>query len=43
MTEVFIGKNTIIDPSASLRGINGKAKKISIGDNCYIGANVQII
>ncbi|MFE3871874.1 acyltransferase [Flavobacterium sp. ZS1P70] len=41
--EFYIGKNTIIEPSAKIRGINGKAKKIVIGDNCYIGENVQII
>lgn len=41
--EIFIGKNTIIEPTAKIRGINGKAKKIVIGDNCYIGDNVQII
>jgi acetyltransferase-like isoleucine patch superfamily enzyme len=41
--EFYIGKNTIIEPSAKIRGINGKAKKIIIGDNCYIGENVQII
>ena len=41
--EVFIGKNTIIEPTAKIRGINGKAKRIVIGDNCYIGDNVQII
>ena len=41
--EVYIGKNTIIEPTAKIRGINGKAKKIIIGDNCYIGDNVQII
>lgn len=41
--ELFIGKNTIIEPTVRIRGINGKAKKISIGDNCYIGDNVQII
>lgn len=41
--EIFIGKNTIIEPSAKIRGINGKSKKIIIGDNCYIGENVQII
>jgi acetyltransferase-like isoleucine patch superfamily enzyme len=41
--EIFIGKNTIIEPSAKIRGVNGKAKKIVIGDNCYIGDNVQII
>lgn len=41
--EIYIGKNTIIEPSAKIRGINGKAKKIVLGDNCYIGENVQII
>jgi acetyltransferase-like isoleucine patch superfamily enzyme len=41
--EIFIGKNTIIDPTAKIRGVSGKAKKIFIGDNCYIGENVQII
>lgn len=41
--ELYVGKNTIIEPSAKIRGINGKAKKIIIGDNCYIGENVQII
>ncbi|MBA4277621.1 DapH/DapD/GlmU-related protein [Flavobacterium sp.] len=41
--EIYIGKNTIIEPSVKIRGINGKAKKIIIGDNCYIGENVQII
>ncbi|MEM0541962.1 hypothetical protein WFZ85_05010 [Flavobacterium sp. j3] len=41
--EIYIGKNTIIEPSAKIRGVNGKAKKINIGDNCYIGENVQIL
>lgn len=41
--EIYIGKNTIIEPSAVIRGINGKAPRIVIGDNCYIGTNVQII
>lgn len=41
--EIIIGKNTIIEPSAVIRGVNGKAKQIQIGDNCYIGADVQII
>lgn len=40
---LIIGKNTIIEPSVKIRGINGKSKKIVIGDNCYIGENVQII
>jgi acetyltransferase-like isoleucine patch superfamily enzyme len=38
-----IGKNTIIHPSAVIRGVSGEAKNIFIGDNCYIGENVQII
>lgn len=38
-----IGINTIIEPTAKIRGVNGKAKKIIIGDNVYIGHNVQII
>ena len=38
-----LGKNVIIHPSAILRGVNGKAKKMSIGDNSYIGQDVQII
>lgn len=40
---ISLGINTFIDPSAKIRGINGPAKKIVIGDNCFIGANVQII
>jgi len=40
---IEIGINTIIEPTASIRGINGKAKNIKIGDNVYIGHNVQII
>jgi acetyltransferase-like isoleucine patch superfamily enzyme len=40
---LIIGKNTFIEPSAVIRGINGNAKKIIIGDNCYIGKDVQII
>ena len=38
-----VGFNTVIDPTAVIRGINGPASRIKIGDNCYIGANVQII
>lgn len=41
--KLLLGKNVYIDPSASIRGLSGMAKKISIGDNVYIGANVQII
>ena len=38
-----IGINTIIEPSAIIRGLKGNSKKIIIGDNVYIGHNVQII
>jgi acetyltransferase-like isoleucine patch superfamily enzyme len=38
-----IGKNVVISQTASIRGLNGLAKKIKIGDNTYIGDNVQII
>ena len=38
-----IGINTFIEPSVVIRGINGNAKRIIIGDNVYIGENVQII
>lgn len=41
--ELYIGKNSYISPTANIRGINGKANKIVIGDNTYIGDNVQII
>ena len=41
--EIYIGKNTIIESSAKIKGVNGSAKKIVIGDNCYIGENVQIL
>lgn len=41
--ELIIGKNTIIDPSAVIKGLSGKAKRIIIGDNVYIGADVQIL
>jgi acetyltransferase-like isoleucine patch superfamily enzyme len=38
-----VGVGTFIHPTASIRGIDGKAKSISLGDHCYIGADVQII
>lgn len=38
-----MGKNVVIESSAVIRGFNGKAKKIVIGDNVYIGSDVQII
>lgn len=41
--EIVLGQNVIIEPSAVIRGVSGKAKRIVIGDNSYIGENVQII
>jgi acetyltransferase-like isoleucine patch superfamily enzyme len=38
-----IGVNVFIDPSVIIRGITGKAKKIRIGDNTFLGKNVQVI
>lgn len=38
-----LGDNVVISPTASIRGLQGPAKKIKIGDNTYIGDNVQII
>jgi len=40
---LVIGKNVVIEPNAVIRGLNGNAKNIVIGDNCYIGNDVQII
>lgn len=40
---LVIGNGTVIEPTAIIRGINGEANHIEIGDNCYIGHNVQII
>lgn len=40
---IEIGKNVIIEDSVVIRGVNGIANKIKIGDNTYIGHNVQII
>jgi acetyltransferase-like isoleucine patch superfamily enzyme len=40
---LIIGKNTIIEDSVVIRGISDYAKNVIIGDNCYIGHNVQII
>jgi len=38
-----LGKNVIISPTATIRGLTGKAHHVKIGDNTYIGDNVQII
>ena len=40
---LLIGCDSIIEPTAIIRGVNGNAKNVIIGDNCYIGHNVQII
>lgn len=41
--EIIIGEGTVIAPTAIIRGISGKAKRVVIGDQCYIGDSVQII
>lgn len=41
--EIVIGKNVVISETAVIRGLRGKATRIEIGDNTYIGDNVQII
>jgi len=41
--EFSVGLGTIIEPTAVIRGLQGKAKKIHLGDHCYIGHHVQII
>ncbi|MGB0524854.1 MAG: acyltransferase [Flammeovirgaceae bacterium] len=41
--ELLIGNGTFISPKAHIRGIHGKAKKIVLGDQVYIGDEVQII
>lgn len=41
--EIILGKNVVISETAVIRGLNGNAKRVEIGDNTYIGDNVQII
>lgn len=41
--DIVIGKNVVIEESAVIRGVSGLAKRIVIGDNSYIGKDVQII
>jgi acetyltransferase-like isoleucine patch superfamily enzyme len=41
--KISIGRNVFISPSATIKGVNGKAKSVVIGDNTFIGDNVQII
>lgn len=41
--EIDIGKNVVIHPSAMITGADGgRAHRIKIGDNCYIGERVAI-
>jgi acetyltransferase-like isoleucine patch superfamily enzyme len=40
---LVLGENVIIEETATIRGLNGPAENIYIGDNTYIGHNVQII
>lgn len=41
--KITLGTNVVIDETAVIRGLNGPAEEIFIGDNTYIGASVQII
>lgn len=41
--QLEIGIGVHISPSAIIKGINGPAKRIRIGDHTYIGPDVQII
>lgn len=41
--EYHIGEGAFIHPSATIRGIDGEADRVYIGDHTYIGENVQII
>jgi acetyltransferase-like isoleucine patch superfamily enzyme len=41
--ELVLGQNVVIEDDVVIRGISGKAKKVVIGDNAYIGKSVQII
>lgn len=40
---LIIGKNTKIEDSVIIKGLNGPAESIKIGDNVYIGHDTQII
>jgi len=40
---IHLGVGAFIHPSASIRGLDGKANSFTIGDYSYIGADVQII
>ena len=41
--KIQIGKNVVISSSAVISGTKGKAKNVVIGDNTFIGDNVQIL
>ena len=41
--ELHLGQGAVISPKAQIRGLNGPAKRIVIGDYTYIGDDVQII
>jgi len=40
---IEIGSGTFIHPTATIKGVSGNANRIVIGDNCFIGQDVQII
>ena len=40
--EVVIGRNVVIEPGVSISGIGGRAQRVVIGDNVYIGGDTKI-
>jgi acetyltransferase-like isoleucine patch superfamily enzyme len=41
--EVIIGKGVVVEPGAIIRGKSGRAKRVILGDFCYIGGNVKVL
>ena len=41
--ELILGEGVEISPTAVIRGVHGKAKRVCIGDQVYIGDSVQVI
>ena len=37
-----IGKGVVMDPTAIIRGLNGEAESVHIGDYTYIGATAAL-
>ena len=41
--ECLIGRGVVVEEGALIRGINGPAKRIVLGDYCYIGRETRIL